>query len=316
MRSRSLRRIASVAAVVLLMSGCDDTDDAAAADTTLAATITTAAPTTTSTPTTTTTATVPLEKLGPFEVVTTVVSREATRDISVWAPNADGSWPIVYLVPAAGTGQDLAEMATRLASHGTLVFAPDYRFTHSQLTQEQDLECGYRFVRSVAGEYGGDPDQPITFVGDSYGASMALFGGLSEGAYGPGGSYDVCSTGAPRADVIVAIAGCYYEFEGAEFPESVVDVLIDSLDLKKLDADLVLVVGEDDPTCQPWQSEDAAKALRAAGYNARLVVVPGGDHGNVVFWSVVDGEWMTAPNDPIGKEVVQIILDAIDAAQQ
>ena len=315
MRSRSVRWVASLATVVLLLPGCDDTNNGAAADTTLAASITTATPTTTSAPTTTTTA-VPLEELGPFEVTTTVVSHETTRDISVWAPNADGSWPVVYLVPAAGTGQDLAEMATRLASYGTVVFAPDYRFTHSQLSQEQDLECGYRFVRSVAGEYGGDPDQPITFVGDSYGASMALFGGLSEGTYGPGGSYDVCSTGAPRPDVIVAIAGCYYEFEGAEFPESVVDVLIDSLDLKKLDADLVLVVGEDDPTCQPWQSEDAAEALRAAGYNARLVDVPSGDHGNVVFWSVVDGEWVTAPNHPIGKEVVQIILDAIDAAQQ
>ena len=314
MRSRSLRRIASVAAVVLLMPGCDGNDDAAA-DTTRAATITTAAPTTTAAPVTTAAA-VLLEDLGPFEVTTAVVSHETTRDISMWAPDADGSWPIVYLIPAAGTGQDLAEMATRLASNGTVVFAPDYRFGDSPLAQEQDLECGYRYIRSIAHEYGGDLDQPVTVVGDSYGASMALFGGLSEAAYGPGGSYDVCFTGAPRADLIVPIAGCHYEYEGETFPEPFVEALVDSTDVKNLDADLVLVVGQDDSTCQPWQSDDAAEALQAAGYDAGVVVVPGGDHGNMVFWRVVDGEWTTAPNDPIGKEVIQIILDAIDAAQQ
>jgi acetyl esterase/lipase len=318
MRSRPLRWIASLAAVVLLLPGCGDTDDAAA-DTALAATTTTApAPTTTLAATTTTppATTVPLLELGPFEVTTTVVSHETTRDISVWAPDADGSWPIVYLIPAAGTGQDLAELATRLASNGTVVFAPDYRFGDSPLAKEQDLECGYRFVRSIAPEYGGDLDQPFTFVGDSYGASMALVGGLSDAVYGPGGSYDVCFTGAPRADLIVPIAGCYYAYEGEEFPEPLVEVLVDSADVKDADADLVLVVGEDDPTCQQWQSEDATEALQAAGYDARVVVVPGGNHGNTVFWRVVDGEWMTAPNDPIGKEVVHIILDAIDTAQQ
>jgi len=299
MRSRPVRWIASLAAVVLLLPGCGDTDDAAA-DTTLAATATT----------------VPLQELGPFEVTTTVVSHETTQDILVWTPDADGSWPIVYLVPAAGTGQDLAEMATRLASNGTVVFAPDYRFNDSQLAKEQDLECAYRFVRTIAHEYGGDLDQPLTLVGDSYGASLALVGGLSEAVYGPGGSYDVCFRGAPRADLIVPIAGCYYAYEGEKFPESLVEVLVDSADVKDVDADLVLVVGEDDPTCQPWQSEDATEALQAAGYDARVVVVPGGNHGNMVFWRVVDGEWMTAPNDPIGKEVVQVILDAIAAAQR
>ncbi len=317
MRSRPLRWITSLAAVVLLLPGCGNTDDADA-NTMLAATSTTVPATTTTVGATATTppaATAPLEDLGPFEVMTTVVSHETTQEVSVWAPDADGSWPVVYLIPAAGTGQDLAEMATRLASHGTVVFAPDYRFGDSPLAQEQDLECGYRYTRTIAHEYGGDLDQPFSVVGDSNGASLALFGGLSEATYGPGGSYDVCFTGAPRADLIVPIAGCHYEYVGETFPEPFVEMLVDSTDVKNLDADLVLVVGEDDSICQPWQSEDAAEALQAAGYDARVVVVPGGDHGNMVFWRVVDGEWMTAPNDPIGKQVVQIILDAIGAAQ-
>jgi dienelactone hydrolase len=315
MRSRPLRWIASLAAVVLLLLACGDTGDAAA-DRTLAATSTIVPATTTTVAETATTppaTTAPLKELGPLEVTTTVVSHETTRDISVWAPDADGSWPIVYLTPAAGTGQDLAEMATRLASHGTVVFAPDYRLADSQLAKEQDLECGYRFVRTIAQEYGGDLDQPFALVGDSYGASMAPVGGLSEVAYGPGGSYDVCFTGAPQADLIVAIAGCYYA--GEEFPESLVGVFVDSTDVKNLDVDLVLVVGEDDPTCQPWQSEEATKALQAAGYDARIVIMRGGNHANVVFWGLNNGERVTVPNDPVGKEVVQTILDAIDTAK-
>ena len=63
------------------------------------------------------------------------------------------------------------------------------------------------------------------------------------------------------------------------------------------------------------RSEDAVETLQAAGYNARLVVIPGGDHGNVVFWAEIDGEWVTSPDDPVGQQVVQVILDAIDAAQ-
>ena len=273
------------------------------------------ADTTTATTAPTTTVSVLLRGEGPFDVTTTVVSHETTRDILVWQPDVEGWWPVVYLVSAEGRGQDLVETAVGLASNGVVVFAPDYRFGDSQLAQEQDLECGYRFVRSIAHEYGGDLDQPVTFVGDSYGASMALFGGLSEAAYGPGGGYDVCFTGEPRADVIVAIAGCYYEYEDEKFAEPLVEVFVDSTDEKNLDADLVLVVGEDDPTCQSWQSEDAAEALQGARYDARAVVVPGGNHANVVFWGLNDGEWVTAPNDPVGEEVVQIILDAIETAQ-
>jgi acetyl esterase/lipase len=300
---------------VLLLPSCSDgVDDTS--DTTIAQTTTTAAPTTTpTTAPTTTTAAVPLEGLGPFEVTSTVVSHETTRDIYVWAPEAEGSWPLVYMIPADGSGQDLAEMATRLASHGNVVFAPDYRTNDSATKMAQDLECGYRFARSIAHEYGGDLDQPVTMIGDSYGASIALAEPRRQGSHGPDGDYDVCFTGPQRADIVVAIGGCYYEYEGQEAWQ-VVDAIIADVDTAKLDTELILVVGEDDDVCQSWQSEDATESLNAAGYNARVVVMAGGDHGNMVFWRVVDGDWMTAPNDPIGIDVVQIILDAIDAARR
>lgn len=41
----------------------------------------------------------------------------------------------------------------------------------------------------------------------------------------------------------------------------------------------------------------------------------GGDHANAVFFEIVDDECVTVPDDPVGKEVVEIILDTIDASQ-
>ena len=315
MRLRTLRWLAPLGLVVVLSPACSNGADDAS-ETTLAPSTTVVETTTTTSPTTTAGA-VALEGLGPFEVTSTVVSHETTRDIGVWSPEEEGSWPVVYMTHGYGAkGQDLAEMATRLASHGNVVFAPDYRTDDSQTKMVQDLECGYRYARSIAHEYGGDLDQPVTFIGDSYGASMAIAGGVDQALLGPGGSYDVCFTGVPRADVVVAIGGCYYEHEGEKFPSSTVDGVIDNIDTAKRDTELILVVGEDDDVCQAWQSEDATEALAAAGYDARVVVVPGGNHNNVVFWGGKDGDWVTVPNDPIGREVLQIILDAIDAAQQ
>jgi poly(3-hydroxybutyrate) depolymerase len=56
---------------------------------------------------------------------TAVVSDETTQDILVFAPEAEGSWPVVVaLHGVGGTGKDMAEIATRLAREGVVVFAP------------------------------------------------------------------------------------------------------------------------------------------------------------------------------------------------
>lgn len=154
-----------------------------------------------------------------FEVTTTVVSHETTQDIWVFAPDGDGPWPVVFTYHGqGGTGDGLAGTAESLASQGLLVFSPSYRSTEFQYV-EQDLECAYRYGLSIAEEYGGDLDQPITSLGHSFGAQMSVLGGLSEAAYGPGGTYDGCFDGAPRPDVIVAVAGCFCESpDGARYP--------------------------------------------------------------------------------------------------
>jgi dienelactone hydrolase len=251
----------------------------------------------------------------PFGVTTTVVSHETTRDIAVFAPEAGGAWPVVYALHGlGGSWQDWAEAAEDLASNGVVVFAADGRTTEAVeqgrwADLQQDTECGYRFVRSIAGEYGGDLEQPVTVVGHSLGATGVLEIGLDGTQYGPGGTYDTCFSGAPRPDVVVPIAGCHYEFEGNKFG-------FDTSGWTNQEADLVLVAGEDDAVCEAWQSQDASRALTSAGYDAALVEIAGANHFTLIFHDLVDNEWLTLPDESAGKEVVQTILDAIAAAQR
>ena len=80
----------------------------------------------------------------------------------------------------------------------------------------RDAECGYRYARSIASDYGDDLDRPVTFVGWSLGALYAIQSGLDE-AIDPTGEYLSCFTEAARRQIIVAASGCYHEFEGTPF---------------------------------------------------------------------------------------------------
>ncbi|MDJ0925269.1 MAG: alpha/beta hydrolase-fold protein [Acidimicrobiia bacterium] len=251
----------------------------------------------------------------PYGVTSTVVSHETTQEVAVFAPEADGSWPVVYALHGlGGSWQDWAESATALASQGVVVFAPNGRTTEAVeqgrwADLQQDTECAYRFVHTIAADYGGDLGQPISVAGHSLGATGALDVGLNEAAYGPDGSYDVCFSGTPRPEVIVPIAGCHYEYQGNRFGFSTTGFTNQA-------ARVVLVAGEDDEICEAWQSQDARTVLEEAGYDVELVKIADANHFTVIFHDLVDGEWLAVPNDPAGREVVRSILDAIAAAQQ
>jgi acetyl esterase/lipase len=116
-----------------------------------------------------------------YEVTSEVVSHQTTQDILVFEPQAEGPWPVVFALHGHdGSGEDMTEIARRLAREGLVVFAPTYR---SDLTTNEglletavDVECAYRFARSIASEHGGDLNQPVAFVGWSMGATLALQG--------------------------------------------------------------------------------------------------------------------------------------------
>jgi dienelactone hydrolase len=214
-----------------------------------------------------------------------------------------------------GSGEDLTEVATRLAQAGLLVFAPTYRSdvtTNDGLLETAvDVECGYRFARSIAAERGGDLDQPVTFVGWSMGATLALQAGLTE-EIDPAGEIVSCFPEVPRADVIVAISGCHYDFD---FGEGAILDFFDPSAWGNEDAKVVLVAGDADKNCPPRHSEDAFALLRSRGYDAELVMLAGVDHFAPIFHEEVDGGMIPAPDDPAGERTVDVILDAIAAAK-
>jgi dienelactone hydrolase len=251
-----------------------------------------------------------------YEVASEVVSHETTQDILVFEPQAEGTWPVVFALHGIdGSAEDMTEIATRLAREGLVVFAPTYR---SDVTTNEglletvvDVECGYRFVRSIAAEHGGDLDQPVTFVGWSMGATLALQGGLTE-QIDPSGEIVSCFPEVPRADVIVAISGCHYDFDFGDV--AVVDFFNPST-WGNEDAEVILMAGDADTNCPPRHSEDAAAEVRSAGYDVELEMLPGADHFGPVFHDHVDGRMIAAPDDPAGEQTVEVISDAIAAAQ-
>jgi dienelactone hydrolase len=245
-------------------------------------------------------------------VTSEVVSHEATKDMLVVAPDAEGRWPVIVAFHGiGGTGQDMAEIATRLAREGSVVFAPTYG---TDITTQEgidraavDAECGYRFARSIAAEYGGDLDQPVTFVGWSLGASTALGIGLTE-EIDPTGEFVSCFGHVPRPDIIVAISGCHYEGGQLDF--------VDTEAWGNKEADIVLLAGEKDTNCPPWETEDAAAEMRSAGYEVNLSMLDGADHFAPVFHDLQDGQFVVVANDPAGERTVEVILDAIAARQR
>jgi dienelactone hydrolase len=243
-----------------------------------------------------------------FDVRSDVVSDETTQDIQVFAPDAEGPFPVVVAFHGIdGSGEDMAELGTRLAREGLVVFAPTYR---TDTTSEQgvknaqlDAECGYRFARSLAADYGGDLDLPMTFVGWSLGATLALEAGLTE-TVDASGEPIVCFPAPPRADVVVAVSGCHYEHEGVQYD-------FDMSGWGNLDTRVVLMAGQRDETCAAWQSEDAAEQMRSAGYAVDLVTLEGANHYAPIFHDVVDGEFVVVPDDPAGERTVEVIVDAV-----
>jgi dienelactone hydrolase len=245
-----------------------------------------------------------------FPVTSEVVSHEATKEMLVFAPDAEGSWPVIVAFHGVGgTPEDMAEIATRLAREGNVVFAPTYG---TDITTQEgvdqagtDAECGYRLARSIAADYGGDLTQPVTFVGWSLGASAALAIGLTE-EIDPSGKFVSCFGQVPRPDIIVAISGCHYE--GGQLD------LVDTEAWGNKGADIVLIAGEQDTMCPSWETEDAAAEMRSTGYDVDLVMLEGASHFAPIFGDLVDGK-LVASDNPAGERTLEVILKAIAARQ-
>jgi dienelactone hydrolase len=238
-----------------------------------------------------------------------VISDPTTQQIQVFRPAGNGSWPIVMAYHGLGGDRgQMAELGRRLAASGLLVFAPDVR---TDVSTEQgvvdaanDSECAYRYVRTVARDYGGDLHLPVTFVGWSFGANYAVQGGLDE-QLDPSRQFVSCFTDVPRPDVIVALDGCHYEFQGQP------SRLLDPAQWGNRRASVVLAAGAEDTVCPARQSEQLATELRNRGYTVRYEVLPRADHFAPVFLAAGENGTVPAPRSPAGERTVRLITGAI-----
>lgn len=244
-------------------------------------------------------------------VVSDTISHELTTNIHVWAPDGPGPYPIVWALHGTGVdyGRDFDVLATHLAKAGIVTFAPDYHASDWQLGRgdrvEREGECGYRYVRQIAQDYGGSTDEPVAFLGHSIGGTYALAGALNVDAYGPDGTYEECFEGAPRPDLVIPLAACHFEAHGRSWE-------LDPATYGTGDASLLFIGAENDDECAAWQSVDAAAVFAGAGFESSSTVVPAATHLGVMGHAVVDDEWVSMPDDPAVMAVAQTIIEAID----
>ena len=248
----------------------------------------------------------------PFAVTSTAVSPETTKPMSIWAPDADGAWPVVYLLHGInGSPQDMELLGKSVAEQGYVVFAIDWDDNGDPY---RDIACGYHYGQSIAAEHGGDANRPVA-VGYSQGATYALLGATSQEVGARVDTFDPCSVergkivapdGQAIPDVLVMIAPCLFEYQGKSVtPE---------LSGGNTDLQITVVSGENDTVCQPWQQEEAVTFLQKSGYDTRLVSVPGADHHSIVYQEMVGNQPVPRPDSPAGQHTTRAILDAIKAA--
>ena len=246
----------------------------------------------------------PDDDLG-YDVTADTISDETTQDIEVFAPDAHGAWPVVVAYHGnEGNAGQMALLAEGVASAGAVVFVPNYRsgdFSQQGIVNlARDAECGYRYARTVAPDYGGDLAEPVVWVGWSLGAVFALQAGLDE-TLDDTGKILTCFSDAPRPDIIVAVSGCYEDIGPA----------FDPAQWGNEDAEVILVDGDEDTVCPAAQTDRVAKELRTRHYDVRLVTIEGADHFAPVFHRYEDGQMVESPDEPAGQEVQRLVTDAV-----
>jgi poly(3-hydroxybutyrate) depolymerase len=94
----------------------------------------------------------------PFDVVSTVASHETTGQITVLEPQADGPWPVVYMLHGiGGNRQEMEQLGRTVAEQGNVVFTLDWDARQGMDAVLFDLACSYNYGQSVAPDHGGDP---------------------------------------------------------------------------------------------------------------------------------------------------------------
>jgi acetyl esterase/lipase len=170
-----------------------------------------------------------------------------------------------------------APLAAELAKRGAVVFLMPYRgvmTANYDSDSISDARCAVRYARAHTADYGGDPDR-LLLVGHSQGGIMGL-----QIAIEPDEESEAClADGSAKPDGVVAL--------GSPRPP-----LADAGDSAP---PMWLIAGSEDHV-----GKADVDALRAAGFDAEGIVLPGVTHDGVT--------------DPVAApEIVDLIIEALDS---
>ena len=242
--------------------------------------------------------------------------------LDIYAPTESGPWPVLVVDHGGFQSKDnsmYANFAEELAGRGVVVFVPDRRTPCAILREcladngrdireiEETYECGFRFARERAADYGGDPSRLTVFGDDSAGLAGAFIGdGLQQaweevvsGRGGPPPQTDCLAVeDSARVDAFMSYGGSYDFYDEAEETDPDLWALASYYGLMGRSPSLVirLVHGG---LANPEYIENGV-ALNAALVNA------GYDATHTLLGDV---KWEIPWSGPYREELIQMTLD-------
>jgi len=227
--------------------------------------------------------------------------------LDVYVPEAaDGPLPVIVWIHGGGWQAGSKERcpALPLSARGYAVVSINYRLTGEAPfpAQIHDCKAAIRWVRAHAKEYGFDPDRVGAWGSSAGGHLVALLGtsgGVRELEGDVGGNLDRSSRVQAVCDCCGPASFREEDFPGlsdkaaGDGPQAVQKLLGGPLrenrakarmaspveHVTKDDPPFLIVHGDKDPLVPLRQSTILAAALKKAGVEVTLHVVPGGGHG-------------------------------------
>ncbi|MCF7818495.1 MAG: alpha/beta hydrolase [Kiritimatiellales bacterium] len=225
--------------------------------------------------------------------------------------NAKGSVPLIIWIHGGGWKNGSKEncLPVRLGftERGYAIASINYRLTDAASfpAQIEDCKAAIRWLRAHAKEYGLDPDHFGVWGSSAGGHLVALLGTSGEvSAFDTGENMKVSSRVQAVCDYYgpsdFKTMGTVPGFEGharADSPESALlggtarekpEAAAAASPVTYVTADdppFLIVHGDNDRTVPPDQSRRLDAALRAAGVESELVILPGSGHGGPAFSS-------------------------------
>ena len=236
--------------------------------------------------------------------------------LDLYRPSAMPSAPMPLVIWVHGGGWRNGSKtncpAAWLATKGYAVASLDFRLLpeHPWPAQIEDPIAALRWLRQVSGKYGYDASRSAAMGGSSGGHVVALWGTLPLPAedkvkavvdlYGPTDLLtmppNVLSEKRTRADLAKANGALLLGGVVMDQPEKA--RAVSALhQVSKDDASFLIMHGMEDPGVPVDQSERLHAALKAAGVESTLKLIPGAGHGGKEF------------DSPESRALIQAFLD-------